>query len=413
VSVRVIQPRRPWEGRRVVLGVTGGIAAYKSVQLARDLTRLGARVDVVMTSGAQRFIQPLSFQGVTGREVFTDLFTGQGPAAHIRLGAEADAVVVAPSTADFLARAAQGLADDLLTTLLLVTRAPVVLCPAMNERMYAHPQTQGNLRHLREELGYTMAGPGEGPLAYGEGDGPGRMLEPQQILEHVGRALGRDPAWEGREVLVTAGPTREPLDPVRFLGNRSSGKMGFALASAAWRRGCQVTLVTGPASMADPAGVTTVRVETSDEMRDAVLSRLSRADVLFFAAAVSDFRPQEPRDRKLKRSRKGDGMELRLAPTPDIALATLEGRKTGAVAVGFALETEDLRENARKKLREKGFHLIAANSALEEGAGFEVDTNRVTLLDADGGAEELPILPKDEVAEKILDRLTHLLQEVG
>jgi phosphopantothenoylcysteine decarboxylase / phosphopantothenate---cysteine ligase len=409
VSIRVIQPRRPWEGRRVVLGVTGGIAAYKSVQLARDLTRLGARVYVVMTSGAQRFIQPLSFQGVTGREVFTDLFTGQGPAAHIRLGAEADAVVVAPSTADFLARAAQGMADDLLTTLLLVTRAPVVLCPAMNGRMYAHPQTQANLRHLQDELGYAIAGPAEGPLAYGEGDGPGRMLEPEEILEHVGRALGRDPAWEGREVLVTAGPTREPLDPVRFLGNRSSGRMGFALAAAAWRRGCQVTLVTGPSSLADPTGVTTVRVETGDEMRDAVLSRLSRADVLFFAAAVSDFRPDDPKNRKLKRSREGDGMELRLTPTADIALAALEGRKTGALAVGFALETEDLRENARRKLKEKGFHLIAANSALEEGAGFDVDTNRVTLLDTEGGVEELPILPKDEVAEKILDRLTHLL----
>ena len=409
MSVRVIQPRRPWEGRRVVLGVTGGIAAYKSVQLARDLTRLGARVDVVMTSGARHFIQPLSFQGVTGREVFTDLFTGQGPAAHIRLGAEADAVVVAPSTADFLARAAQGLADDLLTTLLLVTRAPVVLCPAMNGRMYAHPQTQANLRHLQDELGYAMAGPAEGPLAYGEGDGPGRMLEPEEILEHVGRALGRDPAWEGREVLVTAGPTREPLDPVRFLGNRSSGRMGFALAAAAWRRGCEVTLVTGPSSLADPTGLTTVRVETGDEMRDAVLSRLSRADVLFFAAAVSDFRPDDPKNRKLKRSREGDGMELRLTPTADIALATLEGRKTGALAVGFALETEDLRENARRKLKEKGFHLIAANSALEEGAGFDVDTNRVTLLDTEGAVEELPILPKDEVAEKILDRLTHLL----
>lgn len=409
MSVRVIQPRRPWEGRRVVLGVTGGIAAYKSVQLARDLTRLGARVDVVMTSGAQHFIQPLSFQGVTGREVFTDLFTGQGPAAHIRLGAEADAVVVAPSTADFLARAAQGLADDLLTTLLLVTRAPVVLCPAMNGRMYAHPQTQVNLRHLQDELGYAMAGPAEGPLAYGEGDGPGRMLEPEEILEHVGRALGRDPAWEGREVLVTAGPTREPLDPVRFLGNRSSGRMGFALAAAAWRRGCEVTLVTGPSSLADPTGVTTVRVETGDEMRDAALSRLSRADVLFFAAAVSDFRPDDPKNRKLKRSREGDGMELRLTPTADIALATLEGRKTGALAVGFALETEDLRENARRKLKEKGFHLIAANSALEEGAGFDVDTNRVTLLDTEGAVEELPVLPKDEVAEKILDRLTHLL----
>ena len=411
MTVRAIQPRRPWEGRRVVLGVTGGIAAYKSVQLARDLTRLGAMVDVVMTAGAQRFVQPLSFQGVTGREVFTDLFAGSGPAAHIRLGVEADAVVVAPSTADFLARAGQGLADDLLTTLLLVTRAPVVLCPAMNERMYTHPQTQVNLRHLREGLHYTLAGPAEGALAHGEGAGPGRMLEPQEIVEHVGRALGRDPAWEGREVLVTAGPTREPLDPVRFLGNRSSGRMGFALAGAAWRRGSKVTLVTGPSPLPDPTGVTAKRVETGEEMKEEVLSHLHRADVLIFAAAVSDFRPEEPRDRKLKRSRTGDGLELRLSPTPDIALSTLENRKTGAVAVGFALETEDLIENARRKLKEKGFHLMAANNALDEGAGFEVDTNRITLLDAEGGVEELPLLPKEEVAERILDRLTHLFQD--
>jgi len=411
VTVRALHPKRPWEGRRVVLGVTGGIAAYKSVQVARDLTRLGARVDVVMTSGAQHFIQPLSFQGVTGREVFTDIFSGSGPAAHIRLGMEADVIVVAPATADFLARAAQGLADDLLATTLLVTRSPVVLCPAMNERMFGHPQTQSNIRHLQEELGYTVAGPGRGPLAYGEGEGPGRMLEPDEIIQHVGRALGREPAWEGREVVVTAGPTREALDPVRYLGNRSSGRMGFALASAAWRRGAEVTLVTGPTAIPDPAGVNTVRVETGEEMKDEVLSALPGADVLVFAAAVSDFKPEETKKQKLKRSRKGQGMELQLSPTSDIALATVEGRKPGAIALGFALETEDLLGNARRKLKEKGFDFIAANSALEEGAGFDVGTNRVTILDTEGGVEELPVLPKDEVAEKLLDRVTHLLQD--
>ncbi len=411
MAVRVPQPRRPWEGRRVVLGVTGGIAAYKSVQVARDLTRLGARVDVVMTSGAQHFIQPLSFQGVTGREVFTDIFSGSGPAAHIRLGMEADVIAVAPATADFLARAAQGLADDLLTTTLLVTRAPVVLCPAMNEKMFSHPQTQSNIRHLQEELGYQVAGPGRGPLAYGEGEGPGRMLEPEEVIQHIGRALGRELAWEGREVVVTAGPTREALDPVRYLGNRSSGRMGFALASAAWRRGAKVTLVTGPAALPDPAGVTIVRVVTGEEMKDEVLSVLPGADVLVVAAAVSDFKPEDTQERKLKRSRKGQGMELRLSPTSDIALATVKGRKPGAVALGFALETEDLLENARRKMKEKGFDLIAANSALEDGAGFDVSTNRVTILDPEGGIEELPLLPKDEVAEKLLDRLTHLLQD--
>jgi len=411
VTVRLLHPRRPWEGRRVVLGVTGGIAAYKSVQLARDLTRLGARVDVVMTSGGQRFVQPLSFQGVTGREVHGDLFSGSGPALHISLGLEADAVVVAPATANFLARVAQGMADDLLTTLLLATRAPVVLCPAMNERMYSHPQTQANLRHLSQELGYTLAGPDTGPLAVGEGEGPGRMLAPGEIVEHVGRVLGVDPAWENREVLVTAGPTREALDPVRFLGNRSSGKMGFALAAAAWRRGARVTLVAGPSSLPDPTGVETIRVESAGEMAQAVLDRHSRAEVLIFAAAVADHRPQDPRDRKIKRSRAGEELGLRLEPTMDISLATLKGRMPEAVALGFALETEDLKENAQRKLKEKGFHLIAANPALEDEAGFDVDTNRVTVLDREGGVEELPVLSKDEVAERLLDRLTTLLPD--
>lgn len=406
MAVRVLQPRRPWEGRRVVLGVTGGIAAYKTVQVARDLTRLGARVDVVMTGGAQRFIQPLSFQGVTGRDVYTDMFSGSGAAAHIRLGTQADVVVVAPATADFLARAAQGMADDLLATTLLVTRAPVLLCPAMNERMYTHPQTQANLRQLREVHGYVTAGPAEGPLAVGEGAGPGRMLEPDEIVEHTGRALGRTGSWDGRTVLVTAGPTREPIDPVRFVGNRSSGKMGFALAKAAWRRGADVTLVTGPTALPDPTGVRTVRVETGRDMEAEVRESLATADVLVFAAAVSDFRPEDAQSQKLKRSRRREGMDLKLLPTTDIALASLEGRKTGAVALGFALETEDLVANARKKLRKKGFHLIAANSASEEGAGFDVSTNRVTILDTKGGVEALPILPKDEVAEKLLDRIT-------
>ncbi len=413
MAFRTLLPRRPWEGRRVILGVTGGIAAYKSVQVARDLTRLGARVDVVMTSGAQRFIQPLSFQGVTGREVFTDIFSGSGPAAHIRLGMEADVVVIAPATADFLARAAQGLADDLLATTLLVTRAPVVLCPAMNERMFSHSQTQSNLRHLQEGLGYQVAGPGQGPLAFGEGEGPGRMLEPEEIIQHVGRALGKEQAWGGREVVVTAGPTREPMDPVRFLGNRSSGRMGFALASAAWRRGAEVTLITGPSDLPDPPGVQTIRVETGEDMKVQVLSALPGADVLVFAAAVSDFKPKNASEQKLKRSRKGEGMEIELSPTADIALATMKGRKPGAVALGFALETEDLLANARKKLKEKGFDLIAANSALEEGAGFDVNTNRVTILDTEGGVEELPVLPKGEVAEKLLDRITHFLQGGG
>lgn len=409
MSHRTLQPRRPWEGRRVVLGVTGGIAAYKSVQLARDLARLGSRVDVVMTRAAQRFVQPLSFQAVTGREVLTDLWSGSGPAIHVRLGVEADVVVVAPATADFMARAAHGMANDLLSTVLLASRAPVLLCPAMNDGMFEHPQTQRNLRHLQEELGYAVAGPGVGPLAFGEGEGPGRMLEPQEILDHVGRALNRDSLWDGRSVLVTAGPTREPVDPVRYVGNRSSGRMGYALAAAAWRRGADVTLVTGPSSLEEPTGVETVRVETGAQMAGAVEARVEEVDVFLFAAAVSDFRPVDPTGSKMKRSRQGDEMALHLMPTEDIARSTLERRKPGAVALGFALETEDLMGNARRKLREKGFHLIAANDAQEEGAGFETETNRVTILDGEGAVEELPVLPKEEVAEKLLDRLSPFL----
>ncbi len=256
MSVRILHPRRPWEGRRVVLGVTGGIAAYKSVQVARDLTRLGARVDVIMTPGAQRFIQPLSFQGVTGQ--------GRVHRHVLRVRDRRPTSVweprptwwwwPLPPPTSWPGRP-RGSADDLLATTLLVTRAPVILCPAMNERMFSHPQTQANLRHLTEELDYRVAGPGAGPLAYGEGTGPGRMLEPDEIVQHVGRALGREPAWEGRKVVVTAGPTREPLDPVRFLGNRSSGS-AWALPwpGAAWRRGAEVTLVTGPSALAGSPG---------------------------------------------------------------------------------------------------------------------------------------------------------------
>ena len=406
-----LSPRRPWAGRHVVLGVTGGIAAYKSVQVARDLTRLGAVVDVVMTRAAQNFVAPLSFEAVTGRRALTDLFSGEGVALHISLGRDADVVCVAPATADFLARAAQGRADDLLCTTLLATRAPVVVCPAMNDRMFAHPQVQANLAHARDFLGYRMAGPAEGLLAVGEGEGPGRMLEPWQIVEHVGRALGGDAVLAGRRVLVTAGPTREPVDPVRFLGNRSSGRMGYALAQAAWRRGAEVILVTGPSVLPLPEGVDVLPVETAQEMLDAVEGVIPSADVSIFAAAVADFRPQAPSEQKVKRAETGDALTLQLTANPDIAARTRGLRKPGSVAVGFALETHDLLANARRKLDAKGFYLLVANDAAEAGAGFDVDTNRVTLLDAAGGQEELPLQYKHEVAEAILDRVESALAE--
>ncbi len=408
----LLRPRRPWEGHRVVLGVTGGIAAYKSVQIARDLTRLGAVVDVVLTSAAQRFVGALSFEGVTGRPALTELFSTAGAALHIRLGHEADVVCVAPATADFLARAAHGRADDLICTTLLATRAPVVVCPAMNDLMFSHRQVQMNLAHLRDVLGYHVAGPAEGPLAVGEGGGPGRMLEPWEIVEHVGRALGRDAALTDASVLVTAGPTREPLDPVRYLTNRSSGRMGYALAQAAWRRGARVTLVSGPSALPAPAGVDLVRVETAREMHAAVVERVHEADVSIFAAAVADYRPAEIAPGKIKRSDVGSRLDVSLTANPDVAAAALARRKKGSVAVGFALETEDLVAHARVKLEAKGFDLIVANEAGAHDSGFEVDTNRVTLLARRGAAEELPLLDKDEVAERVLDRVA-ALREVG
>ena len=410
---RVLHPRRPWEGRRIVLGVTGGIAAYKSVQLARDLTRLGSDVDTILTAGAQRFVQPLSFEGVTGRPAAAELFSAEGAALHIKLGSEADVLCVAPATADLIARAAQGRADDLLTTTLLATRAPVLICPAMNDRMYSHPQTQANLRHLSEALSYHVAGPGTGPLAVDEGSGPGRMLEPHEIVEEIGRALSDGSPLRGKTVLVTAGSTREALDPVRFIGNRSSGRMGFALAAAAWRRGANVKVVTGPVSLPLPYGVEVVEVETAVEMLERVTEQVPEADVSIFSAAVADYRPADTSEDKMKRADVGPEMTLNLVENPDVARSTRTARKAGSVAGGFALETTSLLENARSKLESKGFDLIVANGANEEGAGFEVDTNRVTLLGADGEPEALPLLTKDEVAEVILDRVSGMVGPAG
>jgi phosphopantothenoylcysteine decarboxylase/phosphopantothenate--cysteine ligase len=410
LSGRVLHPRRPWEGRRIVLGVTGGIAAYKAVQLARDLTRLGAAVDTILTPGAQRFVQPLSFEGVTGRPCATELFSTDGAALHIKLGSTADVVCVAPATADLIARAAQGRADDLLTTTLLATRAPVLICPAMNDRMYSHPQTQANLRHLQDALAYRIAGPGTGPLAVDEGSGPGRMLEPDEIIEEIGRALWDASPLRGKKVLITAGPTREAIDPVRFIGNRSSGRMGFALAAAAWRRGADVKVVAGPVALPNPYGVEVLEVETAREMLECVSEHLPQADVSVFASAVADYRPATSSEEKIKRADVGPEMTLTLAENPDVAGETRAARKTGSVSVGFALETGSLLENAQAKLQSKGFDLIVANEAEAEDAGFEVDTNRVLLVGADGETEEVPLSTKDEIAEVILDRVSGLME---
>jgi phosphopantothenoylcysteine decarboxylase/phosphopantothenate--cysteine ligase len=388
--------------------VTGGIAAYKVVQVARDLTRLGAEVDVVMSRAAQEFVRPLSFEGVTGRPVLTEAFSAEGAAVHIRLGREADTVCVAPATADLLARAAHGRSNDLLTTTLLVARCPVLLCPAMNDRMWAHAAVQDNARRCHD-LGYVLVGPDSGPLAVGEADGPGRLSEPHEIVARIGRALGADGPLAGRRVLVTAGPTREPIDPVRYVGNRSSGRMGFAIAESAWLAGGEVTLVTGPSALVDPVGVETVRVDTAREMFDAVRPRVGEADVVIYAAAVSDFRPADPAAEKLKRREMAGPPTVVFEENPDIARETRALRRNGAVAVGFALETSDLLARAEAKRTEKGFDLLVANDATEPGAGFEVKTNRVTLLEAGRDPLPLPLLPKPVVADRIVARAAALL----
>jgi phosphopantothenoylcysteine decarboxylase / phosphopantothenate---cysteine ligase len=415
-------PSPPWEGRRVVLAVTGGIACYKSVTLARDLSRLGAEVDVLMTRSAEAFVRPLAFEAVTGRPVLTSLWSAEGSARHIRVAREADVVVVAPATADLMARAACGRADDLVALVLLATRAPVLMAPAMNDRMWSHPQTRRNAEHLRGTLGHVLLGPAEGPLAAGEGEGPGRMVEPGFLVEHVGRALGSASPWEGVSVLVTAGPTREAVDAVRYVGNRSTGRMGYALAREAWLRGAQVTLVTGPTALAPPEGsadesppdrrIDVVRVESAVEMRDAVLSRAGTHRVQVFAAAVSDFRPAEPVEGKRKRARDqgSDGPErwaVELIENPDVAGESLGIGPDGVLRVGFALETDDPLENAATKLRAKGFDWVVVNPAGEPDAGFESETNRGWILgweDPDR-PEEVERMSKDGFARRILDRV--------
>ena len=398
--------RRPYAGRRVLLGVTGGIAAYKAIQLARDLALAGAEIDVVLTAGAQEFVRPLSFEALIGRPVHTSLYAPGEVLAHLSLARAADAVVVAPATANFIARAAMGMADDLLSAVLLATEAPVLLCPAMNDRMYAHTQTQANLARIKE-LGYRIAGPAVGPLAWGEGEGPGRLLDPAEILAHTARLL-ESPSLRGKRVLVTAGPTREAIDPVRYIGNRSSGRMGYALAASAWRRGAEVILISGPSALPAPPAVQVQPVETAEEMCAEVRRMLPAADALIMAAAVADYRPVEPAKSKLKKQ-PGWTPVLQLDSTPDVLAATLDARRSGTIVVGFALETDDVLENARRKLAQKQLDLLVVNDATEPGAGFEVATNRVTLLAPDREDEVLPLLSKDEVADQILDRVEVLL----
>lgn len=401
-------------GRHVVLGVSGGIACYKACTVARRLTEAGARVDVVMTAAAAEFIRPLTFEALTGRPAVASLWQPGRALDHVRLGRESDLIIVAPATAQLIARAAQGMADDFLTALLLARRAPLLLCPAMNDQMFAHPETQANLRQLKtsrvEELKIVVLGPVTGALAHGEGEGPGRMVEPEEICAHAERMLRSGPPFAGRRVLVTAGPTREAMDPVRVITNRSSGRTGYGLAHAAWLRGAEVTLISGPVALPDPPGVRLVRVESTEDLEAAVDMELPAADVLIMAAAPADYRPTAPSARKTRRG--SGGLDIRLEPTPDVLQATTQRRKKGAVVIGFALETGDLEAAAREKLAEKRLDLVVANHATEPGAGPEVATNRVTIVSRNG-AERLPLMSKEAVAESILDRVAVLLSERG
>ncbi|HXX20952.1 MAG TPA: bifunctional phosphopantothenoylcysteine decarboxylase/phosphopantothenate--cysteine ligase CoaBC [Candidatus Acidoferrum sp.] len=396
---------------KIALGVTGGVAAYKAAELVRRLQQEKLDVQVVMTRAAQEFITPLTFAALTGKKVITEMFGAEDAAPanvesaieHIAVAQRIDLLLVAPATADILAHFAQGIADDFLSTLYLATKAPVVVAPAMNVNMWEHPATQENLKTLRAR-GVHVVDPDEGYLACGM-TGAGRLAATDAIVQKVCAVLGLRHDLQGQTILVTAGPTREDVDPVRFLTNRSSGKMGYALAEAAVRRGAHVILVSGPTDLPVPEGADWVPVRTTEEMRNAVRERSAEANVIIMAAAVSDYRPAAPQLQKLKRG--DERLVLELEPTPDI-LAELGREKGSRILVGFAAETERLAENARSKLVRKGADMIVANDVTQQGAGFDADTNIVTLFLRDGREIPLPKLTKVEVANRVLDHVLEI-----
>jgi phosphopantothenoylcysteine decarboxylase / phosphopantothenate---cysteine ligase len=397
---------------KIALGVTGGVAAYKAAELVRRLQQEKLDVQVVMTRSAQEFITPLTFAALTGQKVITDMFSAAGTAApanvesaieHIAVAQRIDLLLVGPATADILGKFANGIAEDFLSTLYLATKAPVIVAPAMNVNMWDHPATQRNLAILRER-GVHVVDPDEGYLACGM-VGSGRLAATETIAKKVCDVLGLRHDLAGQTILVTAGPTCEDIDPVRFLTNRSSGKMGYALAEAANRRGARVVLVSGPTDLKIPDGVDWVPVRATEEMQRAVRERASGANVVIMAAAISDYRPAARQDQKLKRGEVSFTLELE--PTPDI-LAELGREKRGQILVGFAAETQSVAENARGKLARKGADMIVANDLTQEGAGFDTDTNIVTLYLRDGREIPLPKMTKLEVANQILDRVFEL-----
>lgn len=388
------------EGKTVVAALSGGIACYKGAEVVRLLAAGGARVRVIMTRNATEFITPLTLQTLSGEPVSTDTFdlTQESEIGHIRLADGADAIAIAPATANVIGKIAAGIADDLLTTVLLATRAPVLVAPSMNVNMYEHPVVQANLEKLRQ-MGHRVIDPGEGFLACGY-EGRGRMAEPTAILAEVGRAVSLQDL-KGERVLVSAGPSREPIDPVRFVSNRSTGKMGYALAAAAWRRGAEVVLASGPTALAVPHGVRAVTAPTAADMLEAVGRELEWATIVLMAAAVADYRPRRVAAQKIK---KGHGpLVIELERTVDI-LRELSARKGDRFVVGFAAETEHVIANAKRKLQEKNLDMIVANDVSRLDAGFAADANEVIILDA-LGRTEVALAPKEEVADRILDRI--------
>ena len=395
----------PLENKHVVLGVTGSIACYKALDLASKMVQAGALVDTVMSYGATQFVTPLAFRSITHREVVTDTFDPDSrySVEHVALAKQADVIVIAPATAHCIAKLAAGLADDALTTTVIAASAPLLVAPAMDGNMFHHPATQENLAKLRER-GVVIAGPASGRLASGL-TGVGRLLETPELLGYIAYAMGKDGDLAGRTIVISAGGTMEPIDPVRVITNHSSGKMGYALAEAARDRGARVVLVAAPTSLPNPPLVDMVRVNTAQQMCDAVLQQTRQADALIMAAAVADYRPVSAAEQKIKKA--NDELNIPLAKTTDI-LATVSG---DFVKVGFSAETQDLVTNARTKVRSKNLDLIAANDVTDPDSGFGVDTNRVTLIDRDLQVEELPVLTKYEVGHRILDRVARLFRD--
>lgn len=393
------------KNKRVIVGVTGGIAAYKAAELVRLLMKAGAQTKVAMTQNATRFVSPLTFEALSENKVVCDMWDGAtGPMDHIHLGQGAGLVIIAPATANFIAKMAHGLGDDFLSTMVLAASAPVLVCPAMNSHMFLNAATQANLEMLRQR-GFTIMEPAEGGLACGT-EGPGRLPEPEDILEEARKLLSTQDL-AGLRFLVTAGPTIEPLDPVRYMTNRSSGRMGYAVARGARMRGGNVTLVSGPTTLKPPRGVACEKVNTAEEMRRAVMDQCGRFDVIIKAAAVLDYKPKEKAAQKIKR--KGEMQTIEFIENPDI-LAEL-GCDQGAgrrLLVGFAAETEDLLSNAAGKLKKKNLDMIVANDVSRKDAGFEVDTNSVKVIYRDGRVEEWELMAKEEVADRLLDRIKEM-----